>query len=64
MSKMGSHDKGYNFALDFTLIEGLHTKLWDSKIAKIPISGISRLPFESPGTKWHLGAGPMAMHKE
>jgi len=24
---------------------------------------ISGLPFESPGTKWHLGAGPMAKHR-
>jgi len=25
--------------------------------------GITRLPFGSPGTKWHLGAGSMANHK-
>jgi hypothetical protein len=24
----------------------------------------TRLPLRSPGTKWHLGAGPMAMHIE
>jgi hypothetical protein len=51
MFKMGLHDKGYNFALDLTSIEGLHTKLWDSKVTGIPILGISRLPLESPGTK-------------
>ncbi len=25
--------------------------------------GISRLPLGNPGTKWHLGVGPVAMHK-
>jgi hypothetical protein len=30
-------DKGYNFALDLISIGVLHTKLWVSKIAKIPI---------------------------
>jgi hypothetical protein len=29
--------EGYNFALDLTLIEGLHEKLWASKVAKISI---------------------------
>jgi hypothetical protein len=33
-----SLDKGYNFALDLTLIGGLHKKLWASKIIGIPIS--------------------------
>ncbi len=33
------------------------------KVARIPISRISRLQFESRGTKWHLGASPMARHK-
>jgi hypothetical protein len=51
MSKMGSHEKGYNFALDLTSIEGLHTKLWDSKVAGIPILRISRLSLESLETK-------------
>jgi hypothetical protein len=30
-------DEGYNFALDLTLIGGLHTKLWASKVARVPI---------------------------
>jgi hypothetical protein len=33
------------------------------KFVGIPIVGISRLPFGSCGTKWHLGADPVAMHK-
>jgi hypothetical protein len=33
-------DEGYNYVLDFTSIRGLHTKLWASKVAKIPISKI------------------------
>jgi hypothetical protein len=44
-------DKGYNFALSFTSIEGLHTKLWASKVAGVSILGISELPFGIPGTK-------------
>jgi hypothetical protein len=56
-------DEGYNFALDLTSIRGLHTKLRASKVGRVPILGISRLPLESLGTKWHLGAGPMDKHK-
>jgi hypothetical protein len=58
-----SSRQGYNFAWNLTSIGGLHTKLWDSKIIGIPILGISGLPLESPRTKSHLGAGPMAMHR-
>jgi hypothetical protein len=43
--------------------KSLHTKLWASKVARVPILGISRLQL-GLGTKWHLGAGPMANHKE
>jgi hypothetical protein len=57
-------NKGYNFASNLTSIEGLHTKLWASKIIGGPILEISRLPLGSFGTKWHLGVGPMARHKE
>jgi hypothetical protein len=56
--------ESYNFSSNLTLIRGLHTKLWASKIAKNLILGISGLPFGSPETKWQLGAGPMAKHKE
>ncbi len=55
-------DKGYNFASNLTSIEGLDTKFWDSKIARVLILGISGLQLGSPGTKWHLGAGPTAKH--
>jgi len=37
-------DKGYNFALKLTSIEGLHTKLLVSKLMGVLILGISRLP--------------------
>ncbi len=30
----------------------------------VPILGISELQLGSPGTKWHLGVGFMAKHKE
>jgi hypothetical protein len=33
------------------------------KVAKAPTLGISRLPFESSGTKCHLGVGPVAKHR-
>jgi hypothetical protein len=55
-------DEGYNFGLDLTFIRGLNTKLWASKVAKVPIWGILGLPLGSPGTKWHLGVSPMAKH--
>jgi hypothetical protein len=56
-------DKGYNFGFNLTSIEGFHTKLWASKVARVLILGISRLPFWSPRTKWHLGAGLVTRHK-
>jgi hypothetical protein len=33
------------------------------KVTRIPILGISGFPLGSLGTKWHLGAGPVARHK-
>jgi len=36
-------NEGYNFALDLTSIGNLHKKLWASKIARVPILGISGL---------------------
>jgi len=56
-------DKGYNFALNLILIGGLHTKLWASIVAKVPISRILGLPLRSHGTKCHLGAGPVTRHR-
>jgi hypothetical protein len=45
-------NEGYNFSLDLISIWGLNKKLWVSKVARIPISGILE-------TKWHLGACPV-----
>jgi hypothetical protein len=45
-------------------IKGLQKKLWASKVMGVPISGISKLQLGSPWTKWHLGVGPMAKHRE
>jgi len=56
-------NKGYNFALDLILIEGLHTKLWGPKVTGVPILGISELPFGSLGTKCHLDVGFVKRHK-
>jgi hypothetical protein len=44
-------EKGYNFALNLTLIEGLHTKLCASKVVRVSTSGISGLAFGNPKTK-------------
>jgi hypothetical protein len=46
-------DKGYNFALDLIAIRGLNLKLWAPKAVGVPIVGIPRLSFGSPGTKCH-----------
>jgi hypothetical protein len=56
-------NESYNFFLKLTSIRGLHKKLWASKVAGVPILGISGLPLGSLETKWHLGAGPVAMHR-
>ncbi len=48
-------DKGYHFVLNLISIGGFHTKLWASKVARVPISRTSRLQLWSFGTKWHLG---------
>jgi hypothetical protein len=54
---------GDNFASQLISIRYLNAKLWAPKVAKVLDVGISKLPLGSPGTKWHLGAGPMAKHK-
>jgi hypothetical protein len=56
-------DKGYNFSSDLISIKGMHAKLWASKVAKVPVVGISGLPLGNPETKWHLGAYPVTKHK-
>ncbi len=51
------------FALDFIAIGDLHTKLWGTKVARIPTLAISRLPLGSPRTKSHLDVGLMERHR-
>jgi hypothetical protein len=46
------------------LNRSLQKNLWASKVTKISISRFLGLQLRSPGTKWHLGVGPMAKHKE
>jgi len=55
-------DKGYNFALEFISIEGLHAKLWGPKVIGVPTLAISRLPFGSVETKCHLNVGLVERH--
>jgi hypothetical protein len=52
-------DHGYNFALDFIVIKGLHAKLCAPKVARIPLVGILELPLGSPRTKSHLDVAPV-----
>jgi hypothetical protein len=54
-------DEGYNFASDLISIRGLHTKLWGSKVAKVPTLLIS--PLGNPRTKCHLDVGLVERHK-
>jgi len=53
-------DESYNFVVNPISIKGLHIKLWAPKVVAV---GISKLPFGSPKTKWHLGVGHVARHK-
>jgi hypothetical protein len=55
-------DEGYNFTLDLISIRGLHAKLWDPKVAGVPILVISGLPFRSLETKCHLDVGLLERH--
>jgi len=56
-------NKGYNFALVFISIWGVHIKLWAPKVTRVPTLGILGLPLGSPGTKWHLGVSRMAKER-
>jgi len=56
-------DEGYNFALNFISIKGLHAKLWRFIVAGVPTLAISRLPLGSPEIKSHLDVGPMERRK-
>jgi hypothetical protein len=41
-------DKGYNFVSNLIAIKGLNTKLYASKVVRIPVVRISGLPLGSP----------------
>jgi hypothetical protein len=56
-------DQGYNFALDLIAIGVLHVKLCASKVAGVPVGGISRFPLGSFGTKNHLDVAPVERRK-
>jgi hypothetical protein len=47
-------NKSYNFSLYHIAIRSLLAKLWGSKVAGVPISRISGLPFGNPRKKSHL----------
>jgi hypothetical protein len=52
-------DEGYNFALDFITIKGLHMKLCALEVVGVPIVRILGFPLGSPGTKSHLDVAPV-----
>jgi hypothetical protein len=54
--------RGYNFFSKLISIKGLHTKLWDAKIVRVPTLTISGLPFGNPGTKCYLDVGLVERH--
>jgi len=56
-------EEGYNFSSYFISIEGLHKKLWASKVARVPISRILGLPTWESWDKMTFGVGPVAKHK-
>jgi len=56
-------NENYNFSLDLNFIEGLHTKLWGSKVARVPTLGISKLHLGVLGQKCHLDVGLVKKHK-
>jgi len=56
-------NEGYNFAFDLISIGVLHTKLWGSKVTRVPTLAISRFPFGSLGTKSHLDVGLVERHR-
>jgi len=56
-------NEGYNFALDVIIIRGLYTKVWGSKLARVPTLAISGLPFGNPRTKSHLDVGLVKRHR-
>jgi hypothetical protein len=56
-------DEGYNFALDFISIWGLHTKLWAPKVMGISTLAILGLSFGSPETKCYLDVSFVKRHR-
>jgi hypothetical protein len=55
-------NEGYNFSLDLIVIEGLHTKLWGPKVARVLTLAILGFPFGSLETKCHLDVGLVERH--
>jgi hypothetical protein len=58
-----SLNESYNFALDLASIEGLHKKLWASKVVGVPIWGILGLLTWEFRKNWHLGVALMTSHR-
>ncbi len=52
-------DEDYNFALDLTSNRGLKKTLWTSKIMKVPILRISKLPNPKQNDIWVQAMWPI-----
>jgi len=61
---VGKFLMSYNFALDLTSIRGLYKKLWAPKPQWTQFWEFWDSQIGNPGTKWHLGASLVAMHKK
>jgi len=57
-------NKGYNFALNLTLIEVLHKKFWAFKVVGVPMLGILGLPTWESRDKMTFGCRAYGRHKE
>ncbi len=51
-------NEGYNFFLNLTSIKGVHKKLWPSKVSRVLISKISRLPTWESQDRMTFGCSP------
>jgi hypothetical protein len=57
-------NKGYNFALNFTLIRGLHKKMAFQSVKNLNFESFETPHLGSPRTRWHLDAAHVVNHRE
>jgi hypothetical protein len=57
-------EENYKFASDLILVRGLSKELWSHKVLGVQAGTVSRLLFESLGTKSHSDVGAAGRHRE